>query len=265
MFSWRAFLSAVLLALLPTSAAFAHLTKYTAILSGPAEASPNNSPGLGTALVTLDLDEITMRIESSFSDLLGAVTTANIHAVTATPLTGTAIVATPLPDFPLDETFGTYDRTINLAEASSYDPAFLTAHGPLLVDALNALIFGLDSREAYLSIRTTAFPEGEIRGFLINLPGDFNHNLVVDAADYVVWRDLLGQTGEGLDADTNNDNVIDDADYAVWKQNFGRAGLVAGSGTSLLAGVPEPSAFVLLAAGCALVATRRYRAPAIQF
>src|SRR5262249_1443813 len=30
------------------------------------------------------------------------------------------------------------------------------------------------------------------------LPGDFNHNGAVDAADYAVWRDTLGQSGAGL-------------------------------------------------------------------
>jgi hypothetical protein len=30
------------------------------------------------------------------------------------------------------------------------------------------------------------------------LAGDYNHNGIVDAADYTVWRDTLGQTGAGL-------------------------------------------------------------------
>ncbi|MEX2168349.1 MAG: hypothetical protein WD851_03490 [Pirellulales bacterium] len=33
-----------------------------------------------------------------------------------------------------------------------------------------------------------------------SLPGDYNHNGGVDAADYTVWRDGLGQTGAGLAA-----------------------------------------------------------------
>ncbi len=30
---------------------------------------------------------------------------------------------------------------------------------------------------------------------LFNPPGDYNHNGTTDAADYVVWRKTLGQTG----------------------------------------------------------------------
>ncbi len=45
--------------------------------------------------------------------------------------------------------------------------------------------------------------------------GDYNFNGVVDAADYVVWRDTLGQSGVGLAADGNGDSQIDAADYGI--------------------------------------------------
>jgi hypothetical protein len=41
------------------------------------------------------------------------------------------------------------------------------------------------------------------------LPGDYNHNGVVDTANYTVWRDSLGQTGAGLAADGNGNGVIE--------------------------------------------------------
>ena len=47
------------------------------------------------------------------------------------------------------------------------------------------------------------------------LPGDYNHNGIVDAADYVVWRDTLGQSGTGLAADGNGNHQIDSGDYDV--------------------------------------------------
>lgn len=53
------------------------------------------------------------------------------------------------------------------------------------------------------------------------LPGDYSGNGVIDAADYVVWRDGLGQTGVGLRADGNGDQVVDDGDYNIWKANYG--------------------------------------------
>jgi hypothetical protein len=77
--------------------------------------------------------------------------------------------------------------------------------------------------------------------------GDYNENGVVDAADYTVWRDSLGQTGPGLAADGNLNNQIDAGDYVVWKAHFGQSALsgAAGAWTSEAA-VPEPDGVTLL-------------------
>jgi T5SS/PEP-CTERM-associated repeat protein len=69
--------------------------------------------------------------------------------------------------------------------------------------------------------------------------GDYNGNGVVDAADYSIWRDTLGQVGAGLLADGNHNNTIDAGDYDVWKSNFG---MTSGSGAAAPAPVPEPNA-----------------------
>lgn len=71
-----------------------------------------------------------------------------------------------------------------------------------------------------------------------NLAGDYNRNGVVDAADYTVWRDSVGATGNLLAADGNSDFVVNAADELIWRNNFGSvaaAGVVA----------PEPSAVVV--------------------
>jgi hypothetical protein len=52
------------------------------------------------------------------------------------------------------------------------------------------------------------------------LPGDFNFNGVVDAADYSVWRDTLGSTTD-LWADATGTGGVNQLDYEVWKENFG--------------------------------------------
>ena len=51
--------------------------------------------------------------------------------------------------------------------------------------------------------------------------GDFNQDGAVDAADYVVWRKSLGQSGPGLSADGNDNNFIDPGDYEVWRATSG--------------------------------------------
>jgi hypothetical protein len=66
---------------------------------------------------------------------------------------------------------------------------------------------------------------------LFRLPGDFNRNDTVDAADYIVWRKGLATT------------YIPN-DFDVWRTHFGAVGNT--SGTSLITRVPEPAATILL-------------------
>ena len=144
---------------------------YTALLSGPAEAPPNNSPGTGWAKVTLT--GTSMSVETSFSGLLSPVSISHIHATTALPLTGTAGVATPLPSFPgfpSAVTSGTYDMTFDMTLASSYSAGFLSANGGTPASAFIAFKSALDNSRSYLNIHTTMFPGGEIRGFLVICP-----------------------------------------------------------------------------------------------
>jgi probable HAF family extracellular repeat protein len=82
---------------------------------------------------------------------------------------------------------------------------------------------------------------GQYRAYLLNpilVPGDFNNNGVVDAADYVVWR-----KGGPLQNDATPG--VQPGDYNVWRANFGQpAG--SGAGASVNAAVPEPATLVLL-------------------
>ena len=73
--------------------------------------------------------------------------------------------------------------------------------------------------------------------------GDYNRSGDIDAADYVVWRKTMSQSGPALAADGNNNGVIDGADFAVWRANFGNSSGI-GSGTSPAA-IPEPTTFAL--------------------
>jgi T5SS/PEP-CTERM-associated repeat protein len=85
--------------------------------------------------------------------------------------------------------------------------------------------------------------------------GDYNGNGVVDAGDYVVWRDTLGQTGTSLAADGNGNGAVDTADYDLWRRRFGG---VIGGGVGAAAAIPEPTTMALLAM-CSFVALSRKR------
>lgn len=142
---------------------------FTATMTGSQEAMPNNSTGTGFAIVTLDLAMFTMRVQVIFAGLSSGTLASHIHAPTAMAFTGTASVATTTPtfaNFPLGVTTGTYDNTLDLTQASSFNPAFVTANGGSVTNAANALISAIEDGKAYLNIHTTNFPSGEIRGFL---------------------------------------------------------------------------------------------------
>ena len=92
------------------------------------------------------------------------------------------------------------------------------------------------------------------------LPGDFNDDGSVDAADYTVWRDMHGQSGQDLAADGTGpleipDGTIDEFDYALWKSNYGQQ---LGSGAHGSTNVPEPTtcAFLVVASVLAIGAGR---------
>jgi hypothetical protein len=87
----------------------------------------------------------------------------------------------------------------------------------------------------------------------VGMPGDFNSDTKVDAADYIMWR-----LNETANAALPNDNGVGNqaARYSLWRANFGNP---PGSGTGLSgAEVPEPASMLLyFSAVGALMLTRR--------
>lgn len=151
----------------------ATLFLYYAYLDGPSESPANASPGLGYTRVDYDDVAHTLHVTASFRGLLQGVTAAHIHAATAVPFAGTANVATTTPTFagfPSGVTLGNYDNTLDLTQASSFRAAFITASGGTVAGAEAALAAAMAGGMAYFNIHTTAFPGGEIRGFLQPVP-----------------------------------------------------------------------------------------------
>ena len=85
--------------------------------------------------------------------------------------------------------------------------------------------------------------------------GDYNSNGIVDAADYNVWRDHLGQSFTLPNRDTTNSGNVNQQDYTFWKTRFGA---ISGGGALGVGAVPEPATWLLgLTALCGLMAMRR--------
>ncbi len=85
------------------------------------------------------------------------------------------------------------------------------------------------------------------------LAGDYSGNGIVDAADFVVWRNTLGQSGPNLAADGDGNGIVQQADFTFWRDRFGNT-----YGNTALA-VPEPNTltlFGILFAGMACQACR---------
>ncbi len=61
--------------------------------------------------------------------------------------------------------------------------------------------------------------------FEILLPGDYNRDGRVDAADYTMWRNSLGTNRAAADGDGNG--IVNNADYAYWKSHFGNRSRVS--------------------------------------
>ncbi len=79
-----------------------------------------------------------------------------------------------------------------------------------------------------------------------NVFPDYNGNGVVDAPDYVLWRDTLGHIVSPFSgADADGSGVIDAADYSLWKAFFGKS-IGDGSSNGVFAAVPEPAPAILL-------------------
>ena len=83
--------------------------------------------------------------------------------------------------------------------------------------------------------------------------GDYSQDGVVNAADFTVWRNSIGQqVAQGSGADGDRNGYIDDGDFYVWRDFFGSR-VVGGSafgsaGASPSQVVPEPVGAILLVA-----------------
>lgn len=143
---------------------------------------------------------------------------------------------------------------INDNRIAQYDVSALTLGG-------NNIAIGVSDVNAstarHPALVFTVFDNLEVTDIAAGLPGDFNASGNVDAADYVIWRDHLGDTNENaLNGNGDGSNAVDAGDYTLWAANYGNPpASSAGLGNT----VPEPGCLFLIicGAGCCGVLARR--------
>jgi acyl-homoserine lactone acylase PvdQ len=219
----------------------ASTTTFTGTLSGPNEFPPVASAGTGSTIVAYDAGTHLLTVNVTFSGLNSNTTASHIHCCVlpsaATPTAGVATTTPTFAGFPLGVTAGTYNGTLDLTQASSYNPAFVTANGGTVASAEAVLVSGIKSGMAYLNVHSTTSPGGEIRSFLSPLGPD--PKLAAFAADPGVtaavarlktW-DFSTPTGltEGYDAgkpagvaptQAQIDASVAATIYSVWRGRF---------------------------------------------
>jgi hypothetical protein len=128
---------------------------------------------------------------------------------------------------------------LELSHSSDASGTFILSMPPFVLDKIDLSPFWLELTNAGTSFEIRPFENTPAASGLIELArftvqrstieGDYNGDLVVDAADYTVWRDNLGTPGFTLEQ------------YAVWKEHFGES-----ASGPLSNAVPEPTGWLLI-------------------
>ncbi len=178
----------------------------------------------------------------------------------------TNLAAFGAPDFAADLDL---DSVAGLGDTDVFEVDFETFTGLVQGDfvsfdsVFSPASLGQFSATYTLTLSGEDLPDDETQALSLSLtgraviPGDYNADGVVDAADYVVWRRGVGQDVFSYrTADGNGDRLIDAADYEVWRANFGTTAPTP-SAEIVLNAVPEPASSLLVAISLFLAALRR--------
>jgi hypothetical protein len=232
--------AAALVCALLLSAPAAAQQPFIAYLYGFNQDPPNESTAEGVAIVTVDTELHTIRMQVEFENLSGPATGAGIHGITATPGDGAGMCATVLPafpSFPVGETSGSFDYTFAFEDLGAFNPAFVAAHGGP-GSAPSELINAIGAGKAYVNLPSAAYPDGEMRGFLLaTQAADFNLDGLVGSADLGTWASEQGFSNV---ADANRDLLADGTDFLIWQRQLGLQAILGGGLGHHATPVPEP-------------------------
>ncbi len=137
------------------------------------------------------------------------------------------------------------DITVDVNLPGGYTPssdvAILTTTGGIVDNSLSLSLAG-SGAGSFAGVSVVGNNLMLLVGGSVSVPGDYNGNGSVDAADYTMWQDTNGNTVDpGTGADGVADGTINNLDYLYWKTQFANSG---GSGSA--AAVPEPSSLALV-------------------
>jgi hypothetical protein len=170
-----------------------------------------------------------------------------------------------LSGFPAGNGSGNGWEQFGGSTANVIGEAFLTGNSTVANGASVSLGAAVNAGGA----RDLVFRYGSLAGASQPQTGDYNNNGVVDAADYVVWRDNLDQSVT-IPNDTTP-GMVTQADFDIWRANFGKSGAPSGPSTLMqgfvryitplaaATAVPEPSAIVFVGIGLATLAVASRR------
>ncbi len=180
------------------------------------------SPG-ASGIESLDLGSLTLAAGSILDFELGTIAGVDVSdLLNVTTANGLAINS----------------ATLNIANAGSMTGGIYTLidYTGTFSGSISNITFGtVPSGFSYSLINDAASTSIQLE---VTAPGDFNHDGIVDAADYVVWRKGVG-------------NRYTNTDYDSWRAHFGQT-YTPGAG-AVSSAVPEPTAGMLLDFSCVIL------------
>ena len=158
------------------------------------------------------------------------------------------------PEDPLDDVITNFE-SIDLSANSDYSrvPITLDAAGNVyLTNHVAELLYVFSPGGSTLATTTSdgTFNVVPIEP-PIGVPGDYNNNGTVDAADYVLWR-----SGAALENEVATPGENTAEDYTEWRARFGNT---SDSGGTATAAVPEPGTVMLSLLAAAMAGVVRFR------